>query len=139
MRASALGRGRRAAAPEDQAGRAARSFLKRLIEERDEIDYARYVRHVGLELARGPKPAASKSTARISGATSVGARPRELPELPETETIARDLDAMVRGAVIAVATVVRPDVLRGISARAFATRVRQWHRTSAAISTSSNW
>ena len=47
-----------------------------------------------------------------------------MPELPETETIARDLDAMVRGAVIARATVVRPDVLRGTSARAFATRLR---------------
>lgn len=36
-----------------------------------------------------------------------------MPELPETETIARDLDAALRGAVIRDATVLRGDVLRG--------------------------
>lgn len=39
-----------------------------------------------------------------------------MPELPETETIARDLDAMVRDAVVATVTVHRADVLRGTSA-----------------------
>ncbi len=36
-----------------------------------------------------------------------------MPELPETETIARDLDAALRGAVVLAATVLRADVLRG--------------------------
>jgi formamidopyrimidine-DNA glycosylase len=47
-----------------------------------------------------------------------------LPELPETETIARDLDALVRGSVIDDVTVLRPDVLRGVSARTLRARVR---------------
>ncbi len=40
-----------------------------------------------------------------------------MPELPETETIARDLDAMVRDACIDAVTVHRADVLRGTSER----------------------
>jgi formamidopyrimidine-DNA glycosylase len=36
-----------------------------------------------------------------------------MPELPETETIARDLDAAVRGARIRTVTVLRGDVVRG--------------------------
>ena len=36
-----------------------------------------------------------------------------MPELPETETIARDLDAALRGAVVRTMTVLRSDVLRG--------------------------
>lgn len=36
-----------------------------------------------------------------------------MPELPETETVARDLDAALRGAVIRRSIVVRPDVARG--------------------------
>ena len=36
-----------------------------------------------------------------------------MPELPETETIARDLDGALRGAVVRSVTVLRPDVLRG--------------------------
>lgn len=39
-----------------------------------------------------------------------------MPELPETETIARDLDAMVREAIVAAVSVHRADVLRGTSA-----------------------
>lgn len=35
-----------------------------------------------------------------------------MPELPETETIARDLDGALRGAVVRSATVLRADVLR---------------------------
>ena len=36
-----------------------------------------------------------------------------VPELPETETIARDLDGALRGAVVRSVEVVRRDVLRG--------------------------
>ena len=43
-----------------------------------------------------------------------------MPELPETETIARDLDRALAGTVIAGVTVVRPDVLRGITPRRLA-------------------
>lgn len=54
-----------------------------------------------------------------------------MPELPETETIARDLDGALRGAVVRSATVVRADVLRGegtalaarAQARDFAARI----------------
>lgn len=59
------------AAVESVAGRAAKSFLKSLVEKREEIDYARYLRHVGLEIRRAP----SKS-----------ARRRAKGEKPETET-----------------------------------------------------
>jgi formamidopyrimidine-DNA glycosylase len=47
-----------------------------------------------------------------------------VPELPETETIARDLDASVAGAEIVGTRVTRPDVLRHVSARALATRLK---------------
>lgn len=40
---------------------------------------------------------------------------RNVPELPETETIARDLDASVRGRTITGVEVTRPDVLRLVS------------------------
>jgi formamidopyrimidine-DNA glycosylase len=46
-----------------------------------------------------------------------------MPELPETETIARDLDGAIRGAVVRAVTVSRADVLRGVSARALASRL----------------
>lgn len=39
-----------------------------------------------------------------------------MPELPETETIARDLDGALNGAVVHSVSVARRDVLRGISA-----------------------
>ena len=39
-----------------------------------------------------------------------------MPELPETETIARDLDRSIRGATITGVSVARPDVLRETSA-----------------------
>lgn len=57
-----------------------------------------------------------------------------MPELPETETIARDLHAMVVGAVVAGVEVRRPDVLREVDAGALAeavtrTRItRVWRR-----------
>ena len=57
-----------------------------------------------------------------------------MPELPETETIARDLDAAVTGATIIGAKVRKPDVLREVSARSLPRRVlgstilRSWRR-----------
>jgi predicted metalloprotease with PDZ domain len=48
------------AAVESVGGRAARTFLRRLVEEREEIDYARYLRHVGLEITREPKSGAGR-------------------------------------------------------------------------------
>ncbi|MBI1808631.1 MAG: hypothetical protein HYR75_01930, partial [Gemmatimonadetes bacterium] len=47
-----------------------------------------------------------------------------MPELPETETIARDLDGAVRGAVVARTSVARADVLRDVTARRFETATR---------------
>lgn len=46
-----------------------------------------------------------------------------MPELPETETIARDLAGTVRGATVAAALVHRADVLRECDAREFVARV----------------
>jgi formamidopyrimidine-DNA glycosylase len=57
-----------------------------------------------------------------------------VPELPETETLARDLDASIRGAVIEAVHVTHADVLREVSTRDLATRVtgarveRCWRR-----------
>jgi formamidopyrimidine-DNA glycosylase len=42
-----------------------------------------------------------------------------VPELPEVETIARDLEGLVRGATIKSVRVLRPDVLREAAARTF--------------------
>jgi formamidopyrimidine-DNA glycosylase len=47
-----------------------------------------------------------------------------VPELPETETIARDLDGLLAGAHIANAVVLRADVLRRVTAAQFANRLR---------------
>jgi formamidopyrimidine-DNA glycosylase len=47
-----------------------------------------------------------------------------MPELPETETIARDLDARISGATIADVQVRRGDVLRGATPAQFAKRLR---------------
>ena len=47
-----------------------------------------------------------------------------MPELPETETIARDLHGSISGSTITRSRVPRPDVLRGISAAALARRTR---------------
>ena len=57
-----------------------------------------------------------------------------MPELPETETIARDLDRAIAGARIESVRVTKPDVLREVTARAFAKRTsgarieRCWRR-----------
>ena len=46
-----------------------------------------------------------------------------MPELPETETIARDLDAAVAGRTMTGVKVTKPDVLREVGRIAFARRV----------------
>ena len=57
-----------------------------------------------------------------------------MPELPETETIARDLDGAITGATIIGARVKKADVLREVSARSLPRRVlgteilRSWRR-----------
>ena len=62
-----------------------------------------------------------------------------MPELPETETIARDLDQRVTGARILSATVHRRDILRGISPQSLYRRVsgavivRFWRRAKLII------
>ncbi|MGH7616374.1 MAG: DNA-formamidopyrimidine glycosylase family protein, partial [Gemmatimonadaceae bacterium] len=47
-----------------------------------------------------------------------------MPELPETETIARDLNRAICGRTITAVRVIRSDVLREIAAPALARRVR---------------
>jgi formamidopyrimidine-DNA glycosylase len=62
-----------------------------------------------------------------------------MPELPETETIARDLHDMVVGAVITQVTVARDDVLREANAEAFRTALvglpirRVWRRAKLVV------
>lgn len=62
-----------------------------------------------------------------------------MPELPEVETIARDLDRALAGARIVGVTVTRPDVLREVTARQLAKRVtgaeieRVWRRAKHAV------
>src|SRR5689334_21613790 len=61
-----------------------------------------------------------------------------MPELPETETIARDLDGALRGAVVRSVAVERADVLRDIKARGFAAalvnaRVERVHRRAKSV------
>lgn len=46
-----------------------------------------------------------------------------MPELPETETIARDLDRELRGRTITSVLVRQPDVLREVSAQEFSARL----------------
>lgn len=47
-----------------------------------------------------------------------------MPELPETETIARDLDLAIRGRTIVGVKIRKSDVLREIKPRAFGSRLR---------------
>ena len=62
-----------------------------------------------------------------------------MPELPETETIARDLDREISGRRITEVTVVRPDVLRECSAADLGARtvgrgfVRAWRRAKLVV------
>ena len=57
-----------------------------------------------------------------------------MPELPETETIARDLDREIRGRIITSVEVIRADVLREVSATELSERLtgakvlRSWRR-----------
>ncbi len=62
-----------------------------------------------------------------------------MPELPEVETIARDLQARIVGATIADVQVISPDVLREVGPRAFRKRLtgerieRVWRRAKHAV------
>ena len=62
-----------------------------------------------------------------------------MPELPETETIARDLDATVTGHRVRSVVVTRPDVLREVTARQFVASVtgreitRCWRRAKLVV------
>ncbi|MEO8623309.1 MAG: bifunctional DNA-formamidopyrimidine glycosylase/DNA-(apurinic or apyrimidinic site) lyase [bacterium] len=62
-----------------------------------------------------------------------------MPELPETETIARDLDRELRGRTIVSVVVRKDDVLREVSAKALAARVtgasieRCWRRAKMVV------
>jgi formamidopyrimidine-DNA glycosylase len=62
-----------------------------------------------------------------------------VPELPETETIARDLDGAIRGRKITKVSVRKADVLREVSARTLAkklrnaTILRSWRRAKLVV------
>jgi len=62
-----------------------------------------------------------------------------VPELPETETIARDLDREIRGRLITEVVVEKPDVLRGATPAELAARVtgqrveRAWRRAKLVV------
>ncbi|MDP9278273.1 MAG: DNA-formamidopyrimidine glycosylase, partial [Gemmatimonadota bacterium] len=62
-----------------------------------------------------------------------------MPELPETETIARDLNGAISGRRIEKVSVRKADVLRGISARSLSKRlsqttiVRSWRRAKLVV------
>jgi formamidopyrimidine-DNA glycosylase len=81
----------------------------------------------------------SISPASSSVPTSHGANFRAVPELPETETIARDLDREVAGRRIQQVVVRRADVLRETSAAGFIRRVagttieRSWRRAKLVV------
>ena len=62
-----------------------------------------------------------------------------MPELPETETIARDLDGAIRGRKITKVSVRKADVLREVTARGLAkklrdaTIIRSWRRAKLVV------
>jgi formamidopyrimidine-DNA glycosylase len=62
-----------------------------------------------------------------------------VPELPETETIARDLDGAIRGRMITKVSVRKADVLREVTARGLAkklrdaTILRSWRRAKLVV------
>ena len=62
-----------------------------------------------------------------------------MPELPETETIARDLDSAIRGRKITKVSVRKSDVLREVNPRSLAKRlrnatiVRSWRRAKLVV------
>ena len=63
------------------------------------------------------------STASSGATTSAGGSCVALPELPETETIARDLHREITGSTIEAVRVTRPDVLRGVTSEALVERL----------------
>ena len=71
--------------------------------------------------------------------TSDGARTAVVPELPETETLARDLNAGLAGRVIAKVEVQHADVLRAVTARSMGRKLkgrtfeRVWRRAKAVV------
>jgi formamidopyrimidine-DNA glycosylase len=77
--------------------------------------------------------------AASSAVTSAGASRTVVPELPETETLARDLNASLVGRVIARVEAPHADVLRGISARSLSRKLaeqrvdRVWRRAKAVV------
>jgi formamidopyrimidine-DNA glycosylase len=74
-----------------------------------------------------------------TAATSAGANSSAVPELPETETIARDLHQVVAGVRISDAEVLRRDVLRGVRAAELPRRLtgrtiaRVWRRAKSVV------
>lgn len=62
-----------------------------------------------------------------------------MPELPETETIARDLDRLVSGGEVRGCTILRPDVLRRVNAASIGTKLigrrieRTWRRAKIVV------
>src|SRR4029450_802519 len=68
-------------------------------------------------------PQPSSSAANNTAPTSDGASRRGVPELPETETIARDLTRAISGNAITDVRVKRSDVLREVSSRQLRRRV----------------
>lgn len=76
--------------------------------------------------------------------TSVGASSVGVPELPETETIARDLDREIAGSRIVAVDVSKADVLREVSANQLRKRVtgssinRAWRRAKLVVLDLSN-
>src|SRR5256885_6692568 len=62
----------------------------------------------------GMRPSASPSRARPGGVTSPGAR-SSVPELPEVETIVREIAPLLEGSRIARAELRKTDVLRELS------------------------
>src|SRR5690606_220267 len=74
--------------------------------------------------AAAREPPRSASIRASSATISPGARwPGSVPELPEVETIVRDLSRLVEGATIERVEVERPDLIRG-DADAFARAIR---------------
>src|SRR5579863_2848326 len=84
-----------------------------------------------------PRPSAFRGNS--SGPTSRGGSWRAVPELPETETIARDLHAAIAGERITDVTVTHADVLREVTPRALRARVtgttidRVWRRAKLVV------
>src|SRR5689334_15191554 len=76
----------------------------------------------------------SNSAPTLDGASSHG-----VPELPETETIARDLNREIAGSRVVAVSVTKADVLREVSASGLKKRVagasiiRAWRRAKLVI------